>query len=205
MTSKFAIIILLSGSVGLLAQTTGSADRVATPNAVIAPIRFTPMTQSQRLKLYLKNSFGPQSYLSSAAAAGLGQWKDRPKEWGQGGSAYGRRFLSSYAEHLTQTTLEYGLSNILREDNRYIPSGETEKSGRILYAIESPFLARRNDGTRRLSISHITSIVGAALISRTWQPHTDRGMRAAAINATTSMSVSMGFDVLREFWPRKKQ
>ena len=45
------------------------------------------------------------------------------------------------------------------------------------------FLARRHDGTRRFSYSHVGSIIGAALISRSWQPHSSRGMRAAALNA----------------------
>jgi hypothetical protein len=130
--------------------------------------------------------------------------RDRPEEWGQGGSGYGRRVLSSYAGHLTETTLEFGASNLLKEDNRYFLSERTGLLDRTLYAIESPFLARKNDGSRRVSFSHIGALVGAALISRAWQPRSTRGISNAGVSAVGSISFSIGVDVAREFWPRKQ-
>ena len=92
---------------------------------------------------------------------------------------------------------------MLREDNRYFVSGRTGNLHRLLYAIESPFLARHNDGSRHISYSHIGAVIGAALISRAWQPPSTSGMRSATLNGVTSISISIGFDVAREFWPRR--
>ena len=142
---------------------TSTANRIAA--AVQRPIlTFAPMTERQRVRQYLKRSFGPEALVKSAVVGGFGQWRDRPEEWGQGGSAYGKRVFSSYAGHLTDTTLEFGASNLLKEDNQYFLSERTGYLGRTLYAIESPFLARKNDGSRRFSYSHIGALVGAALI-----------------------------------------
>lgn len=193
------VVLLISCALCSNAQTS-SADRVATTRNLV---RFTPITPSQRFHHYLKRTFGPESWLRTAAGAGWGQGWDRPKEWGEGDAAFGKRFASGYAEHVSETTIEYGLSMAFHEDNRYIKSGEDANGGRLAYALESPFLAHRDDGTRRVSISHITAILGAAVISRQWQPHSTSGYRSAALNATTMFGASMGFDVLREFWPRK--
>ena len=177
---------------------TQSADR--TIPAVTQPV-YTPPTAHQRIMNYLKGTVDPMSFVRSAASAGLGQWRDRPKEWGEGWEAYGKRYLSSYAEHITTATLLYGTSSLFHEDNRYIRSTETGFQPRLRYALESSILARHEDGSRHLSISKISSFLGAALISRSWQPHSSRGMRAAGTNFAVSMGVSAGFDVVREFLP----
>ena len=156
------------------------------------------------MRQYIKRSFGPEALLKSAAAGGFGQWTDRPQEWGRGSLGYGRRVVSSYAGHLTETTLEFGASNLLKEDNRYFLSERTGPLDRTLYAIESPFLARKNDNSRRVSFSHIGALFGAALISRAWQPRSTRGMGDAGMSALGSISFSIGVDVAREFWPRRK-
>jgi hypothetical protein len=54
-------------------------------------VEFPPLTASERLRLYLTTTYGPLSIVHSAAAAGISQWRDAPKEWKQGAEAYGDR------------------------------------------------------------------------------------------------------------------
>lgn len=169
--------------------------------AMVTAPPYVPMTAHQRLKRYLKDTVDPIAFLRSGASAGFGQWRDRPKEWGEGGEGFGKRFASSYAEHITYTTLVYGLSSLLHEDNRYLPSDETTTGRRLRYALESSVLARHDDGTRHISISKLSAFVGAALISRTWQPRSSRGLGSAVSNVGVTMGVAAGFDVMREFLP----
>jgi hypothetical protein len=177
---------------------TQEANR-AMPSSLPPP--YVALTAHQRLIVYLKDTVNPVSLLRSAASAGWGQWRNRPEEWGQGSHAFEKRIVSSYAEHITVTTLMYGASSLLHEDNRYLRSGETGAKARVRYALESSFLARHNDGTRHVSLSKIGAIVGAALISRTWQPESTRGLRPAAVNVGVMIGASAGFNVLREFLP----
>jgi hypothetical protein len=65
-----------------------------TPKAT-PTVEFTPLTASKRLRLYLTTTYGPQWIVHSAAAAGISQWRDAPKEWKQGAEAYGDRFENS--------------------------------------------------------------------------------------------------------------
>lgn len=179
---------------------TGEASRTMPVQPVAQP-SYTPMTASQRFTHYLSSTFSPVALFRSAASAGIGQWRERPKEWREGSDAYAKRFTSAFAEHFTATTLMYGASSLLHEDNRYIRSGEGSGGSRLGYALESSFLARHDDGTRHFSFSKIGALVGAALISRTWQPESTRSMRSAGVNLGVMMGSSAGFDVMREFLP----
>src|SRR5581483_2129993 len=181
---------------------TGEASRTI---PVVQPTQnppYTPMNGTQRFTNYLKNSFTPFAFVRTAAGAGFGQWKDRPKEWGEGSHAFQKRAESGFAEHMVATTLSYGLSSAFGEDNRYLRLGEGNSNGaRIGYALESSILARHRDGTRHFSYSKMAAMIGAALISRTWQPGSTRSMRSAGVNLSVMLASSAGFEVMREFLP----
>jgi hypothetical protein len=159
------------------------------------------MTEEQRLHQYIKDTLSLTSFLSAGAAAGIGQWRDRPTAWGEGGEGYGKRYASAYVEHIERETMMFGLSSALHEDNRYRPSGRPTAGARIGYAVESTFLARRDDGSRRFSVSRLLAFAGAAALSRVWQPAGNRTVRNGAVNLGTSLSVAVGFNVAREFLP----
>ena len=162
---------------------------------------FMPMTEAQRFRRYVKDTLTPVSLVTSAVVAGIGQWEDHPKEWGQGAEGFGRRYASAYAEHVVRETLIFGASSALHEDNRYIRSGQSGFGARLRYAIESTFLARRDDGSRCFSFSRVGGFAGAAVISRLWQPPSTGGAGSAAGNFASSMGVAVGFNVAREFLP----
>lgn len=163
------------------------------------------MTRQERLNEFLKRTTSPLSLVNSAVSAGLGQWRDRPEEWGQGAKGYGRRYASSYAQHVVRETLMYGLSSALHEDNRYVRSRERGTKSRIYHAMNGTFFARTDDGRKRFSYSRIGSFAGASMISRLWQPPSSDSLRAVPVNVGTAIGLSMGMNVVREFWPRKRQ
>jgi hypothetical protein len=177
---------------------TSKTDDVADP-MLAAP------TESERLHGYLKSWVDLNSLLNSAAAAGFGQWRDRPKEWMEGGEGYARRLGSAYAQHVVDSTILFGASSLLQEDNRYVPSGESRFGHRLEYALESTVLARKYDAEghshRRLSISWIAASAGAALISRTWQPRSTGSLRSGGLSFAATVGVAAGFNVMREFLP----
>ena len=184
---------------------TGAADRAALPSlqpdAQTAPTPLEWMTAEDRIHQYYRDLLSPTSFLTAAAAAGIGQWRDRPTAWGLGGEGYARRYASAYVEHFERQTLEFGLSSALHEDNRYVQSGRSGAGARTKYAVESTFLARREDGSRRLSISRLAAFAGAAALSRIWQPAGSRTLGGGVSNFGTSFSVAVGFNVAREFLP----
>ena len=162
---------------------------------------YLPLTPGARVRDYLKDSFNPIYLVTSAAGAGIGQWRDSPHEWGQGGQGFGRRLASAYAQHLTTDTLLFATSSLLHEDNRYVQSPPAGVKARIAYALKSTFQARHDDGSVHFSISRIGSMAGSSLISRTWQPPSSGKLSSAGINFGASLGSAMGFQVAHEFLP----
>ncbi len=192
-----------------LAQTTIAVtgpDAEALPTAAAgspgAP-QFIPMTRVERAHYYVKNTFSPASLLASAASAGITQWRNSPREWQQGAAGYGRRFGNAYAKNIMRQTMMYGASSLLHEDNRYLRSGQSGLGARLRYAIASTLLARRDDGTRRLSFSRVGSTAGTAFVSLLWQPPSANQAGDAATSFGISMGAQVGFNVVREFTHRR--
>ena len=185
-----------------------SLAQPATTSAAPAAARGTtanagsPLTQAERFHTFVTRLFSAESVLRSTAGSAIIQGTDTPHEWGQGAEGYGRRFASSYSQHIIRSTLMYGTSSILHEDNRYFQSGESSFWPRLKYALASTIVARRDDGTRHLSFSRIGSYTAVAFISRAWQPPSTRGPESAGNALGVAFGVEAAFNVGREFLPR---
>src|SRR5215470_18500673 len=131
---------------------------------------FQPLTQKERTQIYLKTMVNPLGYGKAAFSAGVDQWKDKPEEWEQGASGYGKRFANILGQYSIQRTVTYGLASLLHEDNRYFNSGKRGFWSRTGYSLASGVLARHDDGTRHLSVSQLGGVAAGAFLSRTWQP-----------------------------------
>jgi hypothetical protein len=162
---------------------------------------FRPLTQRQRTQIYVKTMVNPLGYIKAGLSAGIDQWNDKPVEWEQGASGYGKRYANILGQYYIQRTVTFGLSSALHEDNRYFNSGKTGFWPRTRYALESGILARHDDGSRHLSISQIGGVAAGAFLSRTWQPPSEHSAGAGAVSFGITMAGSVGFGIVREFLP----
>ncbi len=203
-------LCLLAGTATLsLAQSPSDTVKIppeahSAAAAKVTPV-FAPMTPSDRLHDYLKNAFSPASLAESGVSAGLDQWSNHPVEWGQGSRGYARRFGNAYARTLLRETMMFGISSALHEDNRYRRSTGTGIVPRLKYALMSTVIARRDDGSRRLSVSRLGGTVGAAFVSRIWQPADTNGTGEAWAGFALSMGSQAAFHVVSEFFPGKNR
>ena len=205
---KLTVLLWVAANVAAQSMSRSSADRMIPP--VVAP--FHPITtavqaptEKDRVDEYLKNLLDPFSLVSAGASAGIGQWRDKPREWGEGGKAYAQRYVSAYTQHIVYTTMLFAGASVFREDNRYLPSGRSGFGTRLAYALKSTFWARRVDSSgqihRHISISKLSALAGAALISRLWQPKSGSSLQSAAVSFGVSLGSASGFNVEREFLP----
>lgn len=164
---------------------------------------YVPMTPSDRLKYYRKSVFTTGVFLRTSAGSGISQLTNTPSEWGQGTAGYARRYANSYGQRLIRETLAYGASSLLDEDNRYLRSERQGIGPRLGYAIESTFMARRSDGTGRISWSRIGAVAATAFISLAWQPHSTGGVKNGFASMATEAGDEVGLNVFREFLPRR--
>src|SRR5215472_4596302 len=162
---------------------------------------FRPLTQKERTQIYLKTMVNPLGYGKAAFSAGVDQWKDKPQEWEQGASGYGKRFANIVGQYSIQRTVTFGLGSVLHEDNRYFNSGKSGFWPRTGYAVASGILARHDDGSRHVSFSQVGGVAAGAFLSRLWQPPSQHSAGNGAVSFGLTMATNMGFGVVKEVLP----
>lgn len=187
--------------VGLPDDTSTSDSKTGVVGVASKP-EYTPLTSSERWKLYFTSTFGPGAIARAAAIGGITQWEGTPKEWRGGADAYGERVGNAFAQHVIRKTLETGAAAALHEDNRYVPSTETGFFKRSKHAVMSVFVARNNAGADHFAYSRFGGAVGASFISRIWQPRSTDTSGDAAVSFGISIAADMGFNMWKEFRPR---
>src|SRR5215831_15703118 len=178
-----------------------------TPSVSSQPrgVEFMPMTRSERVRDYLKDTFWPGSLVTAAARAGIDQAFDKPKEWDGTASGFANRLGNVYAKHIIRRTVQFGAATALHEDDRYLSSGQRGFWNRTKYAVASTFLARRDNGDRCFAVARMGGAASSAFISRAWQPASASGMGSAASSFGFTIAGDLGTNIVKEFWPDLKR
>jgi len=206
-TIFLAAILAAATGTALAGDTTGPDPAGSNPAAVekTQDSEYIAQTRSERLRDYLKGTFGPASLVRAAAHAGFDQWRDSPSKWPQGSEGYRDRFANAYARHFVRQTLQFGAANALHEDDRYFRSGEKGLWNRARYAMVSTVVARRENGERTFAAAKIGSAAGSAMISRAWMPSDLRDPGHAASSFGFTMAGDLAGNMIKEFWPDLKR
>jgi hypothetical protein len=163
--------------------------------------QFQPMDQQERTRLYFKTMINPFGFIKAGFSAGLDQWSDKPSEWEQGASGYGKRYANILGQYSIQRTVTFGLSSLLHEDNRYFNSGKQGIWPRLGYALTDGMLARHDDGSRHFSFSQTGGVAAGAFLSRLWLPKSQNSAGDGAVSFGITMGSNIGFGMLKEFLP----
>jgi hypothetical protein len=162
---------------------------------------FRPMTQPERTRLYFKTMVNPVGFVKTGFSAGIDQANDKPTEWEQGASGYGKRFANILGQYSIQRTVTYGLGSVLHEDNRYFNSGRQGFWPHTGYALTSGILARHDDGSRHFSISQVGGVAAGAFLARVWLPPSQSSAGAGAVSFGITMGSNAAFGIVKEFLP----
>jgi hypothetical protein len=159
------------------------------------------LTFSDRLKIYAHSFISPQFYIGPALGAGIGQWDDRPHEWGEGAEGYGLRYGSGFGRSVISNTIALGVASVDHEDTRFFQSNEHGVWRRTRHAVIETFVARTGSGGSMPAYSTFTGVYGAAFIANAWQPPSVDNIHDAFLRGTTGLLSNVGWHVFEEFWP----
>ncbi|HEX6043711.1 MAG TPA: hypothetical protein VFZ22_04425 [Pyrinomonadaceae bacterium] len=156
-------------------------------------------TRRERFDRYVKDTVGPFSVARSAAAAGIGQWKDSPEEWGQGMKGYGKRFASGMGRNAIQQSVTYGMDEAFGLDTRFHRSNREGVGARVKHAFLESITSRTKSGRRVISAPRLAGVyTGAIVASETWYPERysyKDGLRLG----TGTLLAGFGINLVREF------
>jgi hypothetical protein len=114
------------------------------------------------------------------------------------------RFGSGMGRHLIAETIRFSLAAADREDPRYHPSQESGGRKRARHAILETFTSQTARGSRAPADSRFVAIYGASFIANSWYPDSRATPGYALRRGSTALGSSVGFNLFREFFPRKK-
>jgi len=185
MMTRLSVVLLLAVSVVGMAQ---------------------PVSLDLRSKLdfHAESVYSPLSMAESGAYAGFLQATGSPREWGQGGGAYGKRFASVVGTSAIHATLAFGLDSALHQDPRYYRSLGTGFWRRTAHALRGTILTRTDSGGETLSAWRLGSDYGAAFLSNQWYPDRLNTLKQGAAQGSLRLAFDFAGNLGSEFWPDLK-
>src|SRR5579863_8777347 len=164
----------------MLAQDPAPAIEVASLNAVPSPALIAASTgqsapivplsarhKAERRALYL---VAPETLLTSAFSAGLGQLRDKPPQWGEGPEGLAHRFADAEGYAAAHNAVALGFDLAFHLDPRYRRMPHAGFLPRLRNAVTQTLIANKDGGGRMINVSEIGGNFGAGLIANTWEP-----------------------------------
>jgi hypothetical protein len=158
-----------------------------------------------KLQFHAESTYNPLAIAGFAAYAGVLQALNSPEEWGQGGSAYGKRVVSTAGWSGIHSALAFGLDSALHQDPRYHRSGSTGFWRRTGHALRGTILTRTDAGGETLSTWRIGSAYGSAFLSNAWYPDRLNTARLGFIQGSVGLGFDLAGNLGLEFWPDIKR
>lgn len=139
-----------------------------------------PLTAAQKFQLGLRTIIDPEVILGNAAGAGIEQWHNTNRQFGQGMEGYGKRFGADYGTDVIHIFIGHALTqSLFHQDPRYFYKGTGSLGSRFLYAIGTAFVAKGDNGHWQPDYSDMLGGLAAHEISALYYPATSRpGLRA---------------------------
>jgi len=201
------LILMTTTSLTVLGQQTPTQDDSdknqpsgATPNQPVKTSDgYVFPTKRERFDRFVSSTVGPRSFVRTAIAAGIQQWRDTPEDWEQGMSGYGKRFASSFGSNAIQQSVTYGFDSALGLDTGFQKSKRKGFFPRAKDAMLQNITSRTKSGGRVISIPRIAgAYAGGVVPTVTWYPERysyKDGLR----NGTYSLLTGFGLNLVREF------
>jgi hypothetical protein len=176
-----------------------------------------PLTTKQKFSVVARGSFDYVEFPWYAFVSAINQANDAEPAYGQGWGAYGKRFVTSYADGTIENFITSAiLPSVLHQDPRFYHSqagGFTHKAG---YAVSRIFLTRNDSGNTQFNYSEVVgSALSAAISTYSYHPRNTVlssptgprfiGSDRTLVNTASVWVSQLGYDtitiVIKEFWP----
>jgi hypothetical protein len=140
---------------------------------------YLPVANSQRLTfgdkftIYAHQTFGPPVLIFPALGAGMGLANPKshyPREWKDGGGAFGRLYGDSIATTTSERTARLLTGVALHEDPRYVRSSSTNPFARTMHAVAFTFVDRTDSGRSTIAFSNFAGAAAGGFVGNAYLP-----------------------------------
>lgn len=165
-----------------------------------------PLTFHAKFTIYTHQAFGPPALIFPAFGAGIRMAnppKNYPREWVDGGGAFGRLYGSAIATQTTKRTAKFLTDTLFHEDPRYQPAPWGANIGaRLAHAVVFTFVDRSDSGNRELALANFTSAAAAGFVGMAYLPDGFNDVSHAGQRVGTEFAGLAIANISREFAPQ---
>jgi Carboxypeptidase regulatory-like domain len=138
-----------------------------------------PLSVKQKFQLGWKTIIDPVTFLTSGVTAGIEQWHNTYRQFGEGMEGYGKRFGADYIDTVNGVIIGHVLAQaVFHQDPRYFYKGTGGFRKRALYAIATAFVVKGDNGHWQPDYSDAIGGLAAGEISTLYYPASSRtGLR----------------------------
>jgi hypothetical protein len=163
--------------------------------------QWSRLSIEDKLRYDARHFVDVDNFVYAGIGAALDQWRDRPSEWGQGGGAYGERYLSHIGQYAIQRSIMFPVQAVDHEDTRYFRSKRSSYGGRLGDAFLHTVWRHSDSGGMMPAYSEFLGDYGAAAVSRLWWPQRFRSGPDIFVAGSDTILIDAGINVLHEFAP----
>ncbi len=164
-----------------------------------------PLTFQDKFQIYAHKSFGPPALILPALGAGLGMINPPskyPREWKDGGGAFGRNYGYRLADRTSRNTAQFLTGALLREDPRYLRSTSTNPFARTVHALAFIIFDKTDSGRTTFAASNFAAAAAGGFVGMGILPHGYNDITHAEQHmASEFLQIGIG-NVLTEFEPQ---
>ena len=175
------------------------------PNFYVSYVQdAAPLTSKQKFGLAWKTTIDPVNFAVVGVIAGVQQWQDNFKDYGEGAQGYGKRYGASYADFVTSTFFGGAvLPSLLKQDPRYFYKGTGTVRDGVWYAVSMAVMCKGDNGRWQFNYSAIGGSLISGGISNAYYPDKDRGADLVFENTLIGIGENAATNLLQEFVIRK--
>jgi len=155
-----------------------------------------------KFRLFIDDTFEPGSFVLAGFYAGLDQATNRDPSFGPGAIGYARRFGVEFAGETTWRFLkEFAYPTAFSEDPRYYRLGHGSGRKRLFHAAAHSFVAFSDNGKYMFNATEWLGTASAVAANSAFHPGDDHTFASVMRQTGYFVSLDVGLDVVREFWP----
>ena len=203
-----ALLVALTLTGAVLAQQPGPEDAAGAPaSATSGPEspQWRSLSVEDKLRYDARHLVEFDNFVYAGIGAAFDQARNRPPEWGQGGSAFAERYGSHVGQYLVQRSIMFPVQAMDGEDTRFFHSKRTSFQGRIGDAFLHTVWRHDDSGGMMPAYSEFLGDYGAAAVSRMWWPQRFHNGSAIFFAGSDTILIDAGINVMHEFAPDMKR
>ena len=131
------------------------------------PISRKRLTSRDKFHIYVHQNYGPQNFILPAFGAGFAMLHPPPgypRQWEDGGGAFGRWYGEQIAASTSRRTAQLLAEVAWHEDPRYVPSDSRNALARTLHAIAFTFVDKTDSGRNTFAFSNFAGAAAGGFV-----------------------------------------